>query len=96
METGEYSDDKLDLIFLQMKPMISQVNNDFELFGEAYTISVSVDIVGDADSTNNDDEIATVALTVTKYVVGKKKLGTWCILPRGFNWPIWTTIHKLL
>ena len=85
--TGPYSDDITGLNIL------SNETYDFTsptalnaIGGEAYTISLSVDIVGDADSTNNDDEIATVALTEipTKYVVGEEKTGTWCgWCPRG-------------
>lgn len=85
--TGTYSDDITGLNIL------SNETYDFTsptalnaIGGEAYTISLSVDIVGDADSTNNDDEIATVALTEipTKYVVGEEKTGTWCgWCPRG-------------
>ena len=85
--TGPYSDDITGLNIL------SNETYDFTsptalnaVGGEAYTISLSVDIVGDADSTNNDDEIATVALTEipTKYVVGEEKTGTWCgWCPRG-------------
>ena len=85
--TGPYSDDITGLNIL------SNETYDFTsptalnaVGGEAYTISLSVDIGGDADSTNNDDEIATVALTEipTKYVVGEEKTGTWCgWCPRG-------------
>ena len=85
--TGPYSDDITGLNIL------SNETYDFTsptalnaIGGEAYTISLWVDIVGDADSTNNDDEIATVALTEipTKYVVGEEKTGTWCgWCPRG-------------
>ena len=85
--TGPYSDDITGLNIL------SNETYDFTsptalnaIGGEAYTISLSVDIVGDTDSTNNDDEIATVALTEipTKYVVGEEKTGTWCgWCPRG-------------
>ena len=98
--TGPYSDDITGLNIL------SNETYDFTsptalnaIGGEAYTISLSVDIVGDADSTNNDDEIATVALTEipTKYVVGEEKQepGVVGALEELSDWPIWSLFHNL-
>ncbi len=85
--TGPYSDDITGLNILSNETYYFTSPTALNAIGgEAYTISLSVDIIGDADSTNNDDEIATVALTEipTKYVVGEEKTGTWCgWCPRG-------------
>jgi len=54
--------------------------------GTGYTIDLNVTITGDADLTNNDLQMGTVALTSipTKKVVGEEKTGTWCgWCPRG-------------
>ncbi|NVK63796.1 MAG: T9SS type A sorting domain-containing protein [Flavobacteriales bacterium] len=54
--------------------------------GSSYTIDLNATITGDADLTNNDIQVSTVALTQipTKYVVGEEKTGTWCgWCPRG-------------
>jgi len=85
--TGPYSDDITGLNIL---------TNDTYFFtspttlnavaGQGYTIALNVSVVGDADLTNNDATLATVALTQVpaKYVIGEEKTGTWCgWCPRG-------------
>lgn len=54
--------------------------------GNAYTITLSVDVTGDINASNNDITLSTVSLTSipNKVVVGEEKTGTWCgWCPRG-------------
>ncbi|MDB3905354.1 T9SS type A sorting domain-containing protein [Crocinitomicaceae bacterium] len=84
---GPYSDDITGLNILSDETYAFTSPTPLNAVGgQAYTIDLSVDIVGDVDSTNNDAEISTVSLTQipTKYVVGEEKTGTWCgWCPRG-------------
>lgn len=84
---GPYSDDITGLNILSDETYAFTSPTPLNAVGgQVYTIDLSVDIVGDADSTNNDAEISTVSLTQipTKYVVGEEKTGTWCgWCPRG-------------
>lgn len=85
--TGPFSDDITGLNILSNETYAFTSPTALNAVGgDAYTIALSVDIAGDIDSTNNDDEIETVSLTEipTKYVVGEEKTGTWCgWCPRG-------------
>ena len=85
--TGPYSDDITGLNILSDETYAFTSPTPLNAVGgQPYTIALSVDIIGDVDSTNNSAEISTVALTEipTKYVVGEEKTGTWCgWCPRG-------------